>query len=51
MQDFRIHFRHSDGQEETVPFFGLDTPALKDVFAPSCLSCFESGGGVRYSCC
>ncbi len=41
MQDFRIHFRHSDGREETVPFFGLDTPKLKDVFAPSCLSCFD----------
>ncbi|MCP9790689.1 Coenzyme F420 hydrogenase/dehydrogenase, beta subunit C-terminal domain [Vulcanococcus limneticus Candia 3F8] len=41
MQDFRIHFRHSDGREETVPFFGLDTPRLKDVFAPSCLSCFD----------
>ena len=41
MQDFRIHFRHSDGHVETVPFFGLDTPALKDVFAPSCLSCFD----------
>ena len=41
MQDFRIHFRHSDGSEETVPFFALDTPALKDVFAPSCLSCFD----------
>jgi coenzyme F420 hydrogenase subunit beta len=41
MQDFRIHFRHSDGSEETVPFFGLDTPALKNVFAPSCLSCFD----------
>jgi coenzyme F420 hydrogenase subunit beta len=41
MQDFRIHFRHSDGSEETVPFFGLDTPTLKDVFAPSCLSCFD----------
>jgi coenzyme F420-reducing hydrogenase beta subunit len=41
MQDFRIHFRHSDGSEETVPFFGLDTPKLKDVFAPSCLSCFD----------
>ncbi|MCP9774226.1 Coenzyme F420 hydrogenase/dehydrogenase, beta subunit C-terminal domain [Cyanobium sp. HWJ4-Hawea] len=41
MQDFRIHFRHSDGTEETVPFFGLDTPKLKDVFAPSCLSCFD----------
>ena len=41
MQDFRIHFRLSDGREETVPFFGLDTPKLKDVFAPSCLSCFD----------
>jgi coenzyme F420-reducing hydrogenase beta subunit len=41
MQDFRIHFRHSDGRTETVPFFGLDTPTLKDVFAPSCLSCFD----------
>jgi coenzyme F420 hydrogenase subunit beta len=41
MQDFRVHFRHSDGSEETVPFFGLDTPRLKEVFAPSCLSCFD----------
>ena len=41
MQDFRIHFRHGDGRLETVPFFGLDTPRLKDVFAPSCLSCFD----------
>ncbi|MFM7635458.1 MAG: Coenzyme F420 hydrogenase/dehydrogenase, beta subunit C-terminal domain, partial [Cyanobacteriota bacterium] len=41
MQDFRIHFRHSDGRTETVPFFGLDTPKLKQVFAPSCLSCFD----------
>ncbi len=41
MQDFRIHFRHSDGSTETVPFFGLDTPKLKGVFAPSCLSCFD----------
>lgn len=41
MQDFRIHFRHQDGHSETVPFFALDTPKLKDVFAPSCLSCFD----------
>ncbi len=41
MQDFRIHFRHEDGHLETVPFFALDTPKLKDVFAPSCLSCFD----------
>ena len=45
MQDFRIHFRHSDGSNETVPFFGLDTPKLKDVFAPSCLSCFDYTNG------
>ena len=24
-----------------MPFFGLDTPKLKEVFAPSCLSCFD----------
>ncbi|MFM7087460.1 MAG: Coenzyme F420 hydrogenase/dehydrogenase, beta subunit C-terminal domain [Cyanobium sp.] len=41
MHDFLIHFRHSDGRSETVPFFALDTPKLKDVFAPSCLSCFD----------
>jgi len=41
MQDFRIHFRHSDGSTETVPFFGLDTPRLKDGCAPSCRSCFD----------
>jgi coenzyme F420 hydrogenase subunit beta len=41
MQDFRVHFRHADGSTETVPFFGLDTPKLKDIFAPSCLSCFD----------
>ena len=41
MQDFRVHFRHSDGSEEIVPFFGLNTPKLKEVFAPSCLSCFD----------
>lgn len=41
MQDFRIHFKHSDGSTETVPFFGLKTNKLKDVFAPSCMSCFD----------
>jgi coenzyme F420-reducing hydrogenase beta subunit len=41
MQDFRVHFKHEDGSTETVPFFGLKTKALKDVFAPSCLSCFD----------
>ncbi len=41
MQDFRVHFRHEDGSTETVPFFGLNTKKLKDIFAPSCLTCFD----------
>ncbi|KAB8316221.1 hypothetical protein SD81_023635 [Tolypothrix campylonemoides VB511288] len=41
MQDFRVHFKHEDGSLETVPFFGLKTNQLKDVFAPSCMSCFD----------
>jgi coenzyme F420 hydrogenase subunit beta len=41
MQDFRVHFKHEDGSMELVPFFGLKTNQLKDVFAPSCMSCFD----------
>mmetsp|Transcript_40286 Transcript_40286/g.67332 ORF Transcript_40286/g.67332 Transcript_40286/m.67332 type:complete len:175 (+) Transcript_40286:80-604(+) len=41
MQDFRVHFKHEDGHIEKVPFFGLNTKELKDVFAPSCMSCFD----------
>ncbi|MCM1983327.1 Coenzyme F420 hydrogenase/dehydrogenase, beta subunit C-terminal domain [Lyngbya confervoides] len=41
MQDFQVHFKHEDGSEEKVPFFGLKTNQLKDVFAPSCMSCFD----------
>ena len=41
MQDFRVHFKHEDGSLEKVPFFGLKTNKLKDVFAPSCMSCFD----------
>jgi coenzyme F420 hydrogenase subunit beta len=41
MQDFRVHFKHEDGSEEKVPFFGLKTNQLKDVFAPSCMTCFD----------
>jgi coenzyme F420 hydrogenase subunit beta len=41
MQDFRIHFNHEDGSIEKVPFFGLKTNQLKDIFAPSCMSCFD----------
>ncbi|MEB3313266.1 MAG: Coenzyme F420 hydrogenase/dehydrogenase, beta subunit C-terminal domain [Cyanobacteriota bacterium] len=46
MQDFRVHFRHEDGSTETVPFFGLKTNQLKDVFAPSCMSCFDYVNGL-----
>ena len=41
MQDFRFHFQHENGSIEKVPFFGLKTNKLKDVFAPSCMSCFD----------
>ncbi|MEO0706116.1 MAG: Coenzyme F420 hydrogenase/dehydrogenase, beta subunit C-terminal domain [Cyanobacteria bacterium J06649_5] len=41
MQDFQVHFKHENGWEEKVPFFGLKTNKLKDVFAPSCMSCFD----------
>jgi 3,8-divinyl protochlorophyllide a 8-vinyl-reductase (ferredoxin) len=41
MQDFNVHFKHSDGSLEQVPFFGLNTKELKDVFAPSCMTCFD----------
>lgn len=46
MQDFRVHFKHEDGSLEMVPFFGLNTKELKDVFAPSCMSCFDYVNGL-----
>jgi 3,8-divinyl protochlorophyllide a 8-vinyl-reductase (ferredoxin) len=46
MQDFNVHFKHEDGSTELVPFFGLNTKELKDVFAPSCLSCFDYVNGL-----
>ncbi|MGD1809023.1 Coenzyme F420 hydrogenase/dehydrogenase, beta subunit C-terminal domain [Dapis sp. BLCC M126] len=46
MQDFRVHFKHEDGSIEKVPFFGLNTKKLKDIFAPSCLSCFDYVNGL-----
>lgn len=46
MQDFRVHFKHEDGSTETVPFFGLKTNQLKDVFAPSCMGCFDYVNGL-----
>ncbi len=41
MQDFHVHFKHENGRLEKVPFFGLKTNQLKEVFAPSCLTCFD----------
>jgi coenzyme F420 hydrogenase subunit beta len=46
MQDFRVHFKHEDGSTELVPFFGLKTNQLKEVFAPSCMSCFDYVNGL-----
>ncbi len=41
MQDFNVHFKHENGSIEKVPFFALNTEKLKDVFAPSCMTCFD----------
>jgi len=43
MQDFRIHFRHSDGRSGTVPVLRPSTrPISRDVFSrQSCLSLFR----------
>ena len=46
MQDFNVHFKHEDGSTEKVPFFGLNTKELKNIFAPSCLSCFDYVNGL-----
>jgi coenzyme F420 hydrogenase subunit beta len=46
MQDYQVHFKHEDGSIEKVPFFGLNTRELKDIFAPSCLSCFDYVNGL-----
>lgn len=46
MQDYQVHFKHEDGSVETVPFFGLNTQELKDVFAPSCMTCFDYVNGL-----
>jgi len=37
----KLGFKHEDGSMEMVPFFGLKTNKLKDVFAPSCMTCFD----------
>ncbi|WAS05109.1 Coenzyme F420 hydrogenase/dehydrogenase, beta subunit C-terminal domain [Gloeomargaritales cyanobacterium VI4D9] len=46
MQDYQVHFKHEDSSIEKVPFFGLNTRELKDIFAPSCLSCFDYVNGL-----
>jgi coenzyme F420-reducing hydrogenase beta subunit len=46
MQDFNVHFQHLDGTTELVPFFGINAKALKDVFAPSCMTCFDYTNGL-----
>ncbi|MCS7031276.1 MAG: Coenzyme F420 hydrogenase/dehydrogenase, beta subunit C-terminal domain [Gloeomargarita sp. SKYG116] len=46
MQDYHVYFKHEDGSVEKVPFFGLNTKELKDIFAPSCLSCFDYVNGL-----
>jgi len=41
MQDFRFTSNTRMVLLKPVPFFGLKTNQLKDVFAPSCMSCFD----------
>ncbi|MDX2129268.1 MAG: Coenzyme F420 hydrogenase/dehydrogenase, beta subunit C-terminal domain [Chloroherpetonaceae bacterium] len=42
MQDFTVHLKHHDGELEKVPYFSLPQELTQtDVFAPSCLSCFD----------
>ncbi len=42
MQDFTVHLKHENGEVEKVPYFSLPQELSRsDVFAPSCMSCFD----------
>lgn len=42
MQDFTVHLKHENGEIEKVPYFSLPRELSRsDVFAPSCMSCFD----------
>lgn len=42
MQDFTVHLKHENGEIEKVPYFSLPRELSRsDIFAPSCMSCFD----------
>ncbi len=42
MQDFTVHLKHENGEVEKVPYFSLPQELSRsEVFAPSCMSCFD----------
>lgn len=42
MQDFTVHLKHESGEVEKVPYFSLPQELSRsEVFAPSCMSCFD----------
>lgn len=47
MQDFAVHLTHENGEVEKVPYFSLPRELSRsDVFAPSCMSCFDYLNGL-----
>lgn len=47
MQDFTVHLRHENGELEKVPYFSLPQELSQpEVFAPSCMSCFDYMNGL-----
>ncbi|MFN3386056.1 MAG: Coenzyme F420 hydrogenase/dehydrogenase, beta subunit C-terminal domain [Candidatus Thermochlorobacter sp.] len=47
MQDFTVHLKHENGELEKVPYFSLPRELSQpDVFAPSCMSCFDYMNGL-----
>lgn len=47
MQDFTVHLTHENGEVEKVPYFSLPRELSRsDVFAPSCMSCFDYLNGL-----
>jgi coenzyme F420 hydrogenase subunit beta len=47
MQDFTVHLKHESGELEKVPYFSLPQELSRsDIFAPSCMSCFDYVNGL-----
>lgn len=47
MQDFTVHLKHEHGELEKVPYFSLPQELSQpEIFAPSCMSCFDYMNGL-----